>query len=183
MSEYLKNFIRFWLLVLLQIVLLNKISLRWWSAYDGHPIFLPYLYPLFILLLPFETPVWLLLLLAMGMGLTMDAFMNTMGMHALALVLVAYLRTNVLVALLPKNLGEYHHQSPNTRVMGWLPFLTYCLFLLFIHHFVFFMVERWPISNFGMLMLTILASTVTTMLMVVAYVLLFTKQIGRSETR
>lgn len=183
MSEYLRNFLRFWVLVFIQVLLLNKISLRWWSAVDGHPIFLPYLYPLFILLLPFETPVWLMLMLAMALGLTVDGFMDTMGVHAMATVFIAYLRTNVLTALLPKNLKEYGHQSPNIRIMGWLPFLTYAAFLLFLHHLIFFVVERWPFSNIGLVLLTVLASTFTSLLMVLAYLLLFTRQVGRVETR
>ena len=183
MSDYLRNFLRFWILVTIQVLLLNKISLRWWSYVSGHPIFLPYLYPLFILLLPFQTPVWLLLFLGMAMGLTVDAFMDTMGIHAMATVLIAYLRTNVLTALLPKNLAEYHNQSPNVRVMGWFPFITYAAFLVFIHHLVFFLVEQWPFSNIGLVLLTVLASTVTTLLLVIAYLLLFTRQVGRAETR
>ena len=82
MSIYLKNFLRFWLLVAIQALLLNKLTLRWWTEPAGFPIFIPQIYPLFILLLPFETPVWLLLFLGMGMGLTMDTFMNTAGMHS-----------------------------------------------------------------------------------------------------
>src|SRR5690606_30576224 len=98
MSDYLKNFFRFCIVVLIQVLILNKITLRWWSQPIGFPVFIPYIYPLFILLLPFETPVWLLLILGFTMGITMDMFMNTAGMHACATVLLAYLRTNVLNA-------------------------------------------------------------------------------------
>ena len=178
MSIYLKNFLRFWLLVVIQVLLLNKLTLRWWTEPAGFPIFIPFIYPLFILLLPFETPVWLLLFLGMGMGLTIDTFMNTAGMHAFAAVLIAYLRTNVLSALLPKNLVEYPNQSPNVKNMGWVPFLTYSAFLLIIHHATFFIIEHWTFANLGYLLLKILASTVTSMLFVIAYLLLFTRQVN-----
>lgn len=183
MIDFPRNFLRFSLLVLLQVLLLNKIGLQWWSNINGHPFFLPYIYPLFILLLPFETPVWLLLVLGLALGLTVDTFMSSPGMHACATVLVAYLRTNVLTALLPKNIADYPNQSPNVRLMGWLPFLTYAAFLFFLHHLVYFFVERWSFQNVGQLLLTILASTLTSLLMVVAYLLLFTRQPGRTETR
>lgn len=176
MSIYLKNFFRFWIIILIQVLILNKITLRWWSQPIGFPVFIPYIYPLFILLLPFETPVWLLLFLGFALGLTMDTFMNTAGMHACATVLIAYLRTNVLNALLPKNLSEYPNQSPGVKNMGWMPFLVYSLFLIVIHHAVFFSVELWNFSNIGYLLLKILASSATSLLFIIAYLLLFTRQ-------
>jgi rod shape-determining protein MreD len=176
MSIYLRNFLRFWLIIMIQVLLLNKISLRWWSQPSGFPIFIPYVYPLFILLLPFETPVWLLLTLGFLTGVTMDSFMNTAGMHACATVLIAYLRTNVLNALLPKNLVEYPNQQPSVKNMGWMPFLVYAVFLIIIHHAVFFSVELWNFSNISYLLLKIVASTGTSMLFIIAYLLLFTRQ-------
>jgi hypothetical protein len=139
-------------------------------------VFIPYLYPIFILLLPFETPVWLLLFIGLAAGFTMDSFMNTAGMHACATVLIAYLRTNVLIALLPKHLSEYPNQSPGVKNMGWLPFLVYSGFLILIHHTVFFTVELWNFSNISYLLLKIAASTVTSVLFVIVYLLLFTRE-------
>jgi len=176
MSDYLKNFLRFSIIILIQVLILNKITLRWWSQPAGFPVFIPYIYPLFILLLPFETSVVTLLLCGFGLGLTMDVFMNTAGMHACATVLIAYLRTNVLNALLPKNLIEYPNQSPNVKNMGWMPFLVYSSFLIVVHHAVFFTVELWSFSNIGYLLLKIAASSFTSLLFVIAYLLLFTRQ-------
>lgn len=176
MSIYLKSFFRFWIIVLIQVYILNKIALRWWSQPAGFPVFIPYLYPLFILLLPFETPVWLLLALGFVLGITVDSFSDTAGMHACATVLLAYLRTNVLHALLPKNISEYPNQSPGVKNMGWVPFLVYASFLLLIHHAVFFTVELWSLSNVVYLLIKIAASTATSILFVIIYLLLFTKQ-------
>lgn len=178
MSTYVRNFLRFCLLVILQVLILNKITLRWWSQPSGFPVFVPYVYPLFILLLPFEISVSSLLILGFITGLTIDSFSNTAGMHACATVLLAYLRTNVLNALLPKNLSEYPNQSPSVKNMGWMPFLVYSSFLLIIHHAVFFSIELWSVSNIGYLLLKILASTVTSLLFIIAYLLLFTKQVS-----
>ncbi len=176
MSDYLKNFLRFCIIILIQVLILNKITLRWWAQPVGFPIFIPYIYPLFILLLPFETSVVALLIAGFILGLTMDTFMNTAGMHACATVLIAYLRTNVLNALLPKNLIEYPNQSPGVKNMGWIPFLVYSTFLIVLHHAVFFTVELWSFANIGYLLLKIFASSVTSLLFVIAYLLLFTRQ-------
>lgn len=176
MNVYLKNIFRFCIILLIQVLILNKITLRWWSEPANFPVFIPYIYPLFILLLPFETPVWALLLMGFVMGLSIDSFMNTAGMHACALVLVAYLRTNVLSALMPRNLSEYVNQQPTIKTMGWMPFLVYSSFLIILHHFVFFSLELWNFSNFGFLLLKVIAASVTSMLFVIVYLLLFTRQ-------
>jgi hypothetical protein len=176
MNVYIKNILRFCIIVLLQVLILNKITLRWWNEPSGFPIFIPYVYPLFILLLPFETPVWALLIIGFVLGTTVDTFMNTAGMHACATILIAYLRTNVLSALLPRNLSEYSNQHPSIKTMGWMPFLVYSLFLILLHHFVFFTIELWNFSNFGFLLLKVLVASVTSMLFVIVYLLLFTRQ-------
>lgn len=176
MHPNVKRFFRFCIILLIQTQILDKIVLRWWTQPTGFPVFVPFLYPLFLLLLPLQTPVWLLLLVGFGTGLTVDVFNNTAGMHAFACVLIAYLRTNVLNALLPKNLSEYGSQSPGVKNMGWMPFLTYSAFLILIHHIAFFTIEMWSLHNIGYLLLKILASAVTSMLFIICYLLLFTKQ-------
>ncbi len=176
MSVYLKNFLRFCLIIMIQVLLLNKVTLRWWSQPEGFPIFIPYVYPLFILLLPFETPVWLLMVLGFITGITVDSFMNTSGLHAFATVFIAYLRTNVLSALLPKHLSEYPNQSPSVKNLGWVPFLVYSSFLILLHHILYFSIELWSFSNIGYLALKILASSATTIVFIIVYLLLFTKQ-------
>ncbi len=176
MSIYLRNFLRFCLIVLIQVLILNKITLRWWSQPEGFPIFVPMVYPLFILLLPFETTVPVMLIIGFITGITVDTFMNTAGIHAFAAVLIAYLRTNVLSALLPKNLSEYPNQSPSVKNMGWMPFLVYSSFLILLHHASYFTIEMWSLQNIGYLLLKIVASSATSILFIIIYLLLFTRQ-------
>ncbi|MCB9063956.1 MAG: hypothetical protein H6551_02305 [Chitinophagales bacterium] len=179
----MKNIIRFVFILLIQVLILNKITLQWWSQPTGFPVFIPYIYPLFILLLPFETPVAAMLLIGFVCGLSVDAFMNTAGMHAFATILIAYFRINVLNALLPKNISDYSGQTPSVTNMGWIPFVIYVSFLIVMHHATFFTIELWSLSNIGYLLLKILASSATAVLFVLAYVLLFTNQRGSERQR
>ena len=71
MNEIPKNLIRFVVLVLIQVMILNNIQV---SGFIN-----PYMYVLFILLLPFETPNWLLLLLSFFLGLSVDVAAITKG--------------------------------------------------------------------------------------------------------
>jgi hypothetical protein len=63
--------------------------------------------------------------------------------------------------------------------MNWTPFLTYAAFLIVIHHTAYFVIELWSMENVGYLILKIIASTITTLLLIISYVMLFTKQQSR----
>lgn len=179
MSIYLRNVLRFILLVLIQVLLLNKIALLWWSHPGSLPAYVPYIYPLFILLLPLSTPVPFLLIASFTMGITVDAFMDTGGMHAAACVLMAFFRTNVLTLLLPKRLSEYQNMSPNTRSMGWTPFMTYAAILLALHHVFFYIIEIWSFHSIGYMLMKILLSLVTSLVFVALYSLFFSSSISK----
>ncbi len=175
MNVYLKNLLRFCIIIALQVLILNNITLHWFTEPAG-ALFVPFIYPLFILVMPFETPVWALLFSGFAAGITVDIFMTTAGIHACATVLMAYLRTNVLNALMPRNLSEYINQQPSIKNMGWMPFLVYSGFLILLHHIVYFMIESWSFSGFGSLLLKIGASFATSMIFIIVYILLFTRQ-------
>lgn len=178
MSIYLRNVIRFILLVLIQVLLLNKIPLRWWSQPGGIPPYIPFIYPLFILLLPLSTPVWFMLLSSFAMGITIDTFMDTGGIHAAACVFMAFMRSRILSALLPKRLSEYQNMSPNIKSMGWTPFLTYSAVLLMLHHTVFYVIEIWSFQSIPYLLLKIVISLATSMVFIALYSLLFSSSIS-----
>ena len=127
----------FVLLILLQVLILNNMHL---SVYIN-----PYVYILFILVLPFETRGWLILSLAFFMGIIMDSFCNTPGMHSAATVLIAFLRRYLLDVFAPRE-GYESGMSPHYRDMGIIWFLIYGGILTLIHHFFLFMLEDFPIG-------------------------------------
>ncbi len=88
MLTVLQNILSFVLLVLFQVLALNNIQFLGFIN--------PYIYILFIIALPVKTPRWLSLILAFILGLTLDIFSNTLGMHAFATVLIAFLRNGII---------------------------------------------------------------------------------------
>lgn len=76
--DFGKYAIMFVSLVLVQVLILNNIQ---FSGFVN-----PYVYVLFILLLPFTIPGYLLLGLSFLMGISIDIFSNTLGLHAAASV-------------------------------------------------------------------------------------------------
>jgi rod shape-determining protein MreD len=72
-NPIVSNTFRFLFLALLQVVVLNNVGL--------FNLFNPYLYILFIILLPFETAPFFVLLFSFLLGLSIDTFSSTDGMH------------------------------------------------------------------------------------------------------
>lgn len=165
MSILLRNIIRFVLLLLLQVFVLNEIRL--------HQLVGLNLYMLFVLLLPFNMPRPALMLIALLMGLSMDMFMNTMGMHAAACVFIAYLRPFIINILSPQGGFETTQKTPSMTSMGVSQFLTYIAILVFLHNLVYFPLEVFSLASFFYLLLKILLSTAASIILIVFYELLF----------
>jgi len=132
------NLLRFVLLVFLQVFLLKNITLYNLST--------PYLYILFILLLPFEIPNVLLFALAFILGLTIDAFYDTPGLHAASCVLLAFVRILFISITVQKD-GFDNEPEPTLSVMGLRWFFTYAFVLTLFHHFFLFNLEVFRFSE------------------------------------
>lgn len=180
MSIYLRNFIRFFILVLIQVLVLNNLHLAWGGEGSILPPYTPFIYPLILLLLPLSTPTWLMMILGFFTGLTIDMFMNTGGIHAAVCVLVSVLRTGILTALLPKRLSEYPNLSPGIKNMGWMPFITYCAIVLLIHHFVFYLIEIWSVKNIFYILMKTLVSFITSLVFVMIWAFFFGTGTGQN---
>jgi rod shape-determining protein MreD len=106
----------------------------------------PYLYILFILLLPFEIPNVLLFALSFLLGLTIDAFYDTPGLHAASCVLLAFVRILFIGITVQKD-GFDNEPEPTLSVMGLRWFFTYALILTLAHHFFLFNLEVFRLSE------------------------------------
>lgn len=159
-NKVLGNFWRFVLLIAIQVLLLNQLRLQ--------SMFSPYIYPLFILLLPIDLPRPWLLFLALLTGLTVDAFSNSMGMHASASLLVGWLRTPVLNLLKPSG-GYQVEDRPTINFMGFRWFLFYSGILMFIHHFYFFFIETFSLGHFFFMMTRIFLSFIFSIILILIY--------------
>src|ERR1035437_3272356 len=115
----------FILLILLQVLLFNNIQ---FSGYVN-----PYVYIMFILLLPIEIPSWLLLLLSFTTGLIVDFFSGSPGMHTSATVLAGFVRPYILRIVSPRD-GYEPGSDPSMLIYGFRWFLSYALLVVIINH-------------------------------------------------
>ena len=162
----LKHIIRFVFLVIIQVLVLNN------TLFMGYVN--PYIYILFLLLLPFDTPRWLNLVLAFCLGISVDAFQNTMGLHTFSCVLIAYFRQPILHFLLPqlKNKKQSNLEF-SLQEFGLQRALIYTGTLVFIHHFSLFILEAFQLELIRILIRTLLSSIISITLIIIIQYLLF----------
>ena len=153
------NIIRFFVLVLLQVLVLNNVQL---TALQINP----YVYVLFVLLLPFETPGWLLLVSAFLIGISVDIFSDTIGLHATATVFMAFLRPYILQLISTRD-GYEIGTAPRLSFYGFFWFVKYATILIFAHHIAYFYAEAFSFSEFFFTFLKAILSTIFTGLLVV----------------
>lgn len=154
----LRNIFRFLFLVLLQVLILNNIQ---FSKFVN-----PYMYVLFILLMPFESPGWIVILMAFLLGLSVDLFSQTIGMHASASVFMGFLRPQVLRIISPRD-GYEPNTFPRIFYYGFKWFFKYTLILVLAHHFFLFYIEVFRFSAFFSTMLRALASTLFSVFLII----------------
>lgn len=153
-NKILRFVLIFVLLVLLQVLLFNNIQ---FSGYVN-----PYVYIMFILLLPLEIPSWLLLLLSFATGLTIDFFSGSPGMHTSATVLAGFIRPYVLRIVSPRD-GYESGSDPSMVIYGFRWFFTYALLIVIVHHTTLFYLEVFRLTDFFRTLLRVLLSTLFTM--------------------
>lgn len=163
-SSLLRNMLRFLVLIALQVLVLNRVHLFGFLN--------PYLYVLFILLLPFETPRWLLLLSSFLLGLLVDSFANSYGLHTASATLMAFVRPVVLRLLTSRKEYEPGLQ-PGIRDLGINWFLSYAGISIFVHHFALCFLEAFRMSEFFPTLFRAVLNTILTLGLVVLAQYLF----------
>jgi len=146
-----RNIFRFVVVILFQVLVMDNVMI------NGYMI--PYIYLLFILLMPFETPRWVQLLSGFALGLAMDLFTGTPGMHTAATVLVAFVRP-YLLGLLASRDGYDPDTFPRIHYYGLLWFLKYTVLTVLIHHLALFYLEVFQLKFFFSTLLRVILSTI-----------------------
>ncbi len=160
-ATVLANILRFVVLIALQVLVLDHLDVA-----NGWMV--PYLYVLFLLLLPFEVPAWGLLLAGGATGLVMDVLSDTPGMHTTACIVMMYARGYWQRLIAPRE-GYEFGMRPDVQHMGLSWTLTYSGMLVLVHHLwlFFFELHRFDRTG-GTLVRVLLSGTLTLGLVMLA---------------
>ena len=156
---------RFVFLVLLQVLLFNNIN---FLGYIN-----PYVYIMFIALFPVKNNRFIIIFLSFLLGLLIDLFSDTGGIHAAACVFIAYIRPIILKF----SFGViYEHQTIKFNSVEFGEKLTYLTILTFLHHFVLFFLEMFNVSKIILVLQRTLFSSIFTILLILLITIIFSKK-------
>lgn len=139
-------------LLFLQVFILNNILLLGFVN--------PYLYIAFAIFYPLKKERYLFLFLSFLLGISIDFFSNSGGMHAFSLLFIAYIRLFFVRIIFKKTEQDYLlfnlFQEPFGKVFN------YVIILIVIHHFILFSLANFSTQNISNVLINTLYSSIFT---------------------
>ncbi|MDR1707522.1 rod shape-determining protein MreD [Dysgonomonas sp.] len=157
-SNTLKYIVLFIMLVLIQVLILNRISLF------GYGI--PFVYIYFVLKLPLGCNRGLAAFSGFLIGFTIDLFCNTPGLNAAATTMIGFVCRPVQKLFF--TVDDYNDQMPSISSLG-SAYVKYMLLLVLVHHVFLISVESFSYFNPQILLLRIVISVLLTSLLLFAF--------------
>lgn len=160
-STFILNTFRFVFLLALQIVVFNNINFLGFVN--------PFPYILFIILYPVNGNRAGLLAASFLLGLTMDMFCNSGGVHATACLVLAYLRPYIFKFAFGIS---YEYQTVKIADKLSPERFSFILIAVLLHHLVLYLLEIFRFNFFWEILLRTLLSTIFTLLLCVIIIYL-----------
>jgi rod shape-determining protein MreD len=175
MSDPIKYFFRFILFLFFQALVLNHMP-------PLHRFITPYIYFLFIIWMPFSIGRVGLLLTGFLLGITLDVFTKSPGLHASSALLVAYLRPFLINLMVPRDTRELAVGSPGIQSMGGTSYILFITLLTIFHHGWLVFLEWMTFGNFFFFLGKVFFSTLVSLLLILLTELLF-RPLQKSKRR
>ena len=163
-TDVLKYSWQFALLCLLQVLVCNNLQL------NGYVNAFPYIY--LLLILPISIGRIQLLFIGFFLGLLVDVFSNTGGLHAAASTFLAFYRPVYLKAQSPRE-GYELAAIPHLKTFGIAWFVPYATLMIFIHHVALFYLEAFRFADFFYTLLKVILSSGVTLIFILVAEYLF----------
>ena len=160
-SALFVNIFRFLLLLAVQIIIFNNMNFLGYIS--------PYPYILFIILYPVNGNKFGLLFASFLLGIIMDMFSNSGGIHTTACLILAYYRPY----LFKFSFGlSYEYQTVKLNDVLTPERFSFILLSVVIHHFVLFILEAFKISFIFDILIRTLFSTIFTIIICIIIIYL-----------
>lgn len=153
---WFRIFVYFIVFVLLQVLVMNNIHL--------FGIITPFIYLYVILKFPVDMTRSKVIVTSFLLGLVVDIFSNTFGMHAAACSFAGFIRMPLLERFVDmKELPE--GSVPSYNLFGFGKFVRYTLVLVSFHHIALFLIESFSFFQPTLLVTRMLSSILLTSLL------------------
>ncbi|OHX67003.1 hypothetical protein [Flammeovirga pacifica] len=140
------------------------------TFFEGNVMIFPYV--AFLVLLPFGANNMKLLNIAFAMGLIMDIFYDSIGIHSAACVGMAFTRYQIMKVTAPSS-GYDLSDVPLIGQMGFGSFVTFVIPQVLIHHILLFCIEAADWGFMPKALLRAFLSSIATLLIILAIQYLF----------
>ena len=155
MNKILSQGLFFLFLLCLQVFILNNIN---FLGYIN-----PFLYIAFIFLYPLEENNFPLLFLSFILGISIDFFSDSGGIHAFSTILIAYTRLFFVRVYFRKIPSDYPFFKLKSESIGKV--FNYVVTLTLIHHFIYFSFASFSFQNLSIVLLNTLYSGTFTLIL------------------
>lgn len=156
------NVLRFALLVVTQVLIFNTLN------FLGH--INPLVYVIFFYWYPLKTNRAIFMLTAFFLGFMIDLFSDTMALHSIAALTVAYVRPLIMRFCFGIN---YEFQNFSFKNTTKIQRVTFMALLVLVHHIVFFSFEVLSFSHFLLILKKIFSTGLVTLVLCVLFSSLF----------
>jgi rod shape-determining protein MreD len=144
-------------LILFQTLLLNRINL--------FGIVTPVMYVYFLLKLSIGRNRYYVITSAFAMGMILDIFLNTPGMNAAAITIVAAFRKSISRLFFER--VDYDDFVPGVNTATG-PFVRFTVFMVILHLTLLFFIESFTLFNLKNTLLRIVTSSAVTIPLIIA---------------
>ena len=157
--DWTKQIGRYVLVMLLQVLLFNQLQL--WGVCH------PYIYVLCLLMMPITLSHNADMIIGAAVGLVMDVFCNSMGVHTAACILLMFIRPYLLGLIV--NDKDRLNEQITLRTLGMEPLLKYVVILVLAHHLMVFLLAAWSWSHIGFVAVETIVSSLITISIIIGY--------------
>lgn len=157
--DWIKQIGRYIIVMLLQVLLLDQLQL--WGACH------PYVYIICLLMMPITLPHSVDMVIGAVVGLIMDVFCNSLGVHTAACILVMFIRPYLISAII--NDKDRLNEQISLRAIGMEALIKYVVIMVLIHHLTVFLLAAWSWNHIGFVMVETVVSSSITISLIIAY--------------
>jgi hypothetical protein len=120
---------------------------------------------------------------ALVLGLALDYFTKTPGLHAAPCLLIAYLRPFIINILITQEGAEANYEEPSIQSMGFASYFIYVTILIVMHHSFLFLLEALQFAGLWYFLgKTLLSSAISLLLILITELLFVRRQKFRTNT-
>ena len=157
--DWTKQIGRYIVVMILQVLLFDQLQLL--------GVCHPYIYILCLLMMPITLPHSADMIIGAVVGLIMDVFCNSLGVHTASCIFIMFIRPYMIGALV--NDKDRLNEQISLRALGVEALFKYVVILVLVHHLMVFLLAAWSWSHIGFVLMETVVSSIITISVIMGY--------------